>query len=172
MALFPVPTYKNTVVSINGRPGMILTNARGEHQALLPRAAADYDNYYDAGGNPITGPVSLCDAEYVDLCLKDICDFCERVCIIVPEALAGTPAGTPLFVDEYAEPVPPAPAPDIPDVALAGETQIGVVATVEDCASPGYWDNNDNLQDSADLPEGYIYLEVELTPSSLVSLLG
>lgn len=171
MALFPVPMYKHTVVAIDGKAGVVLTNARGEHQALLPRAAADYENYYDADGNPILGPVSLCEAEYVDLCTKDICNFCEKVCILVPEALAGTPAGTPLFVDEYVEPVPPAPAPAIPDVALAGAVQIGSVAEVEMCDSPSYWDNSANLQTDANIPDGYIWMDVEMLPSALAALL-
>ena len=170
MALFPVEMHKGQIVAIDGKPGMILTNTRGEHQALLPRAAADYDNYFDAAGEPFKGPVSLCDAVYVELCVSDFCDPCDRVCIVVPDALLAEVAGTELFVDAYVEPVPPAAPAALPDVATAGAVKIGYVAPFKECDRPGWWDNIDTAGD--ELPAGYSFLEIVPYLSNVIKAIG
>lgn len=171
MALFPAINYKGTVVAIDGKPGQLLSTTRAEHQAILSRGASDYSNYLDAAGEPIVGPVSLCDAVYVALCVADFCDPCDKICVVVPDALLVEAAGTELFVDDYVEVVPPVAPNVIPDVALAGDVKIGYVAPIEECDSPSLWDNSANLPEDQ-LPAGYSYLEIVPYLSNVIKAIG
>ena len=153
----PTGLTKNTVVAEGGIAYLL---CQTDHGACHYEWASDFLSltYYDIDGNETDG--IDCDAESAEYGVRSVC--CERLCILVPDALLATPAGTPLFVDNYPGVVDGVEAPDVPDVALAGDVFIGVVAPV--CEGPGvsYWDN---LDGSSIAPEGYGWIEVDFASS-------